>query len=145
LTSSVPTRPASEKVAPTGRVVVTGFGQSWLSGGTSNPVSVTLTGPKAEELRSTFNRLGLGLSPGCMEYVEGYTIRFPGHGHGSTISATGSFCAGDNVSVATGNRSGYGLSDPHCSLLEGVVSNLPPRAAPATRNDLHECRLVYVG
>jgi hypothetical protein len=145
LTSSVPTRPASEKVAPTGRVVVTGFGQSWLSGGTSNPVSVTLTGARAQELRSTFNRLGLGLSPGCMEYAEGYAIEFLGHGHGSTITATGSFCAGDNVGVATGHRSGYGLSDPHCTLLEGVVNNLPPRAAAATRSELRECRLVYVG
>jgi hypothetical protein len=145
LTSSVPTRPASEMVARTGRVRVTGFGQSWLSGGTSNPVSVTLTGAKAAELRSTFNRLGLGVSPGCMEYAEGYTIEFFGHRHGSRVTATGSFCAGDNVGVATGHRSGYGLSDPHCTLLEEVVSNLPPRAAPATRSDLRECRLVYVG
>jgi hypothetical protein len=145
LTSSVPTRPASEMVARTGRVVVTGFGQSCLCGGTSKPVSVTLTDARAEELRTTFNRLSLGLSPDCMEFLEGYTIEFFGNGHRSPITATGSFCAGDNVGVSTGHRSGYDLSDPHCTLLEGVVSNLPPRAAPATRNDLRECRLVYVG
>lgn len=144
-TTSVPDRPAADEVARSGRVVVTGFGESSLSGGTLGPVSVTVAGERAVALRSVFNGLGLGVSPDCMEYAEGYTLEFLGNASHPAVTATGSFCAGDDVEVTTGPRLGYGLSDPHCTLLATVVGDLPPRSAPATRTQLRECRLDYVG
>ena len=75
-TVSVPDRPAPSEAAPTGRVVVTGYGESSLSGGTSHPISVTLTGERARQMRSAFDRLGLAQPPDCMEYLASFKIQF---------------------------------------------------------------------
>jgi hypothetical protein len=145
-TTSVPNRSASGKPAPTGRVVVTGYREASLAEGSSDPVSVTLTGEKAQQMRRIFDQLGLSNPPFCMEYVSPYKILFFDHGSKSpTLTATGSFCAGDNVAVATGRLSGNSLADPHCLLLAEVARVLPVRRAAATRGMLHECRLIYVG
>jgi hypothetical protein len=145
-TVSVPDRTAASEAAPTGRVVVTGYGESSLSGGTSNPVSVTLTGSKAQLMRSVFDRLGLAQPPDCMEYSGSFELQFFDPGSSSPAqSATGSFCAGAQVAVATGHRLGISLSDPHCLLLGAVVRSLPAGTGSATRGALRECRLVYVG
>lgn len=140
-TVSVPNRSAASKAAPTGRVVVTGFGNSSLALGASHPVSVTLTGARAEQMRAIFDRLGLGQTGGCMEYSEFFSLRFLDPGS-RVLTATDGTCG--SLSVSTG-RTGVSLSDPHCALLGAVVSNLPTGAGSATRSALRECRMVYVG
>jgi hypothetical protein len=145
-TTSVPMRSPYEYAAPTGRVVVTGYGQLSLAGGPSSPVSVTLTGARARQVRWAFDRLGLGESGGCMEFVSPYTIKFFDNGsRSSALTATDFTCGGDNVGVATSRRTGYTLADPHCRLLAEVVSVLPARTASATRGSLKACRATYVG
>jgi hypothetical protein len=146
-TVSVPDRTPSEKASPTGSVVVTGYGATSLYQGASQPASVTLTGERAAQMRSIFDRLGLGGSPNaCMEYEPLYKIQFVDPGSRSaSMSAAGDFCGGDDVGVSTGPRTGTTLSDPHCLLLAEVVRVLPARSASATRDALHECRVTYVG
>lgn len=145
-TVSVPDRPAPSEAAPSGRVVVMGYGESSLSGGTSHPISVTLTGERARQMRSAFDRLGLAQPPDCMEYLASFKIQFFTKGSSSpALTASGDFCAGDQVAVETGARTGVSLSDPHCLLLGEVVSSLPARAGSATRGVLRECRMLYVG
>jgi len=143
-TVSVPSRAPSEKASPTGPVVVTGYGSTSLGQGSSSPAQVSLTGVRAAQLRWIFDRLGLGVSAQCMEYESLYKIRIF-EGGTRTLSASGDFCAGDTVEVATGPRSGTTLSDPHCLLLAEVVRVLPARAGSATRGALRECRAIYVG
>lgn len=144
-TVSEPDRTAAEMAAPTGRVVVTGYGAASLSDGSSDPVVVTLRGARARQLRLVFDRLGLGASAGCMEFETPYTLRFFDHGsRNPTITATGIACAGETV-AAGGRTTGWSLSDPHCLLLAAVVGALPARAAPATRAALQGCRTTYVG
>jgi hypothetical protein len=140
-TVSVPNRTAASKATPTGRVVVTGYGVSSLAFGASRPVSVTLTGVKAEQMRAVFDRLGVGQAGGCMEYSEFFSLRFLDPGS-RVLTATDGSCG--SLSVSTG-RTGAGLSDPHCALLGAVVSDLPAGAGAATRSALRECRMVYVG
>ena len=146
-TVSVPNRTPSEKASPTGSVVVTGFGATSLAQGASQPTSVTLTGERAAQMRSIFDRLGLGASPdACMEYEPLYRIQFVGPAsRPASMSAAGDFCGGDDVGVSTGPGTGTTLSDPHCLLLAEVVRVLPARSASATRDALHECRVTYVG
>ena len=90
-TSSVPTRPASEMVARTEPRQGDGLWTVVAPGGTSNPVSVTLTGAKAMELRSHLQSSRAWDLAWCMEYVEGYTIEFFGDGQRPAVTATGSF------------------------------------------------------
>jgi PASTA domain len=140
-TVSTPNRTAASKAAPTGRVVVTGYGVSSLAFGSSHPVTVTLTGVRAEHLRAIFDRLGLGQAGGCMEYSEFFSLRFFDHGS-RVLTATDGSCGTLSVSIG---RTGVGLSDPHCALLGVVVSNLPAGSGAATRSALQGCRMVYVG
>jgi hypothetical protein len=144
-TASEPSRSASEMVAPTGRVVVTGYGELSLAQGPTMPVSVMLTGERARQARAAFDRLSLGGTGGCMESVSSYEIQFFDHGSLTPTSTAASVSCGDGVGVATGQRTGYSVADPHCHLLAEVVSVLPARTAKATRDTLKACRATYVG
>ena len=145
-TVSVPDRTAASKAAPTGRVVVTGYGESSLSGGTSDPVSVTISGAPAAAIRSAFDRLGLSQPPACMEYLASFELQFFDAGARSpALSATGSF--------SRAIRSPFpGVAEQRrpCPIhtvrsSAAVVRSLPAGTGSATRGVLRSCRMIYVG
>ena len=140
--------PSPGAASRTGRVVVTGYRAITLSGGHSQPTSVTLNATDSRRLDAAFDSV-LWNGPvrdNCHALAVLYRIAFYEGDSTSPGVAFGEGCGGDNVwyTLPKGNTqprstpTAVGL-DAGCRLLKVVVSLLPPGYGVATRSALPSC------
>ena len=128
-----PSRPVAERAPATGVVQVTGYSGSSAEGGSSGPVTFTVSGARARSLLSALNGLPLGPRGWCLEKSLLFRIVVrPARGAPPSFDADGWACAGDVLVTAHG-RVLPDLYDAHCLLLRAVVAVLPACEAYGTR------------
>ena len=114
-----PSRPVAERAPATGVVQVTGYSGSSAEGGSSGPVTFTVSGARARSLLSALNGLPLGPRGWCLEKSLLFRIVVrPARGAPPSFDADGWACAGDVLVTAHG-RVLPDLYDADCLLLRG--------------------------
>jgi hypothetical protein len=135
----VPPRSPTETAQAGSVVEVTGFHTlsiPWPPGG---PVTVIVTGPRAEPLIHAFDSLPLGpSSTSCHEGLEYFSLDISRReGTPATFAATENACV-NYVGVTARGRPAPALSDRSCALLLAVAAALPAGAL-ATKSAAAAC------
>ena len=139
LASCSPHRVARTDALPTSLVVtVTGFDRTTVEGGSTGPVTVTLTGVQKRRLAGLLD--GLAAAPGgaCMEDAALFSIAASQIAGGPTTwSATADVCPG--TLTIHGPRGARSRTDRSCSLVRFIDSLFPAHEAGGTRGYAFVC------
>lgn len=135
----VPPRSSTELAQNGGGVEVTGFHTLSIPGPPRGPVTVVVTGPRAEHVIRAFDSLPLGPSSiSCLEGLEDFSLDISKHeGTPATFDATENACV-NYVDVTARGKPAPALSDRSCALLVAVAAALPARAH-ATKSAAAAC------